>query len=473
MFSYNFKYELKLLLRSRWIQLLSFLLLLLFGFSTFNGKQKVEKRKINILVAKQQVEESDQAMLKLLDSVEQGMEVSASSRTIPTNPMVVGNYHPRVVANVPQPMSFVSTGQSDVFTHYVKPTVKGDDFKLNFTEMTSPVQLLFGSFDLSFVIVYLLPLLIIAFSYNVLSSEKEQGSFPLLASQPISIRKWVFQKLILRFFWLLLLVLVSMGLVFILVGVYPLDWGNILALFGLTFSYMFFWFALAFLVNLFSDSSAKNAVSLIMLWVVIVLLIPSVINQLGIRLYPIPSRTLMIKEMRETKAEAAKMQDEILDNFLRDHPEYAINDSAQSRNFYHRYMASQKVVKDKLEPIIDNYEEQLRRQQLWSKKLQWISPAVVVQQSLNRLAGNSAEDYGNYRRQVIQFSEKWRNYFTNLLYNNIMFSKQDYTALPKFEYKIASNNTIEISVLALSLIASILLGVGFTSVTDISEKRRL
>lgn len=473
MFSYNFKYELKLLLRSRWIQLLSFLLLLLFGFSTFNGKQKVEKRKINILVAKQQVEESDQAMLKLLDSVEQGMEVSASSRTIPTNPMVVGNYHPRVVANVPQPMSFVSTGQSDVFTHYVKPTVKGDDFTLNFTEMTSPVQLLFGSFDLSFVIVYLLPLLIIAFSYNVLSSEKEQGSFPLLASQPISIRKWVFQKLILRFFWLLLLVLVSMGLVFILVGVYPLDWGNILALFGLTFSYMFFWFALAFLVNLFSDSSAKNAVSLIMLWVVIVLLIPSVINQLGIRLYPIPSRTLMIKEMRETKAEAAKMQDEILDNFLRDHPEYAINDSAQSRNFYHRYMASQKVVKDKLEPIIDNYEEQLRRQQLWSKKLQWISPAVVVQQSLNRLAGNSAEDYGNYRRQVIQFSEKWRNYFTNLLYNNIMFSKQDYTALPKFEYKIASNNTIEISVLALSLIASILLGVGFTSVTDISEKRRL
>tara|TARA_B100001059_G_scaffold186421_1_gene188345 strand:- start:1794 stop:3215 length:1422 start_codon:yes stop_codon:yes gene_type:complete len=473
MFSYNFKYELKLLLRSRWIQLLSFLLLLLFGFSTFNGKQKVEKRKINILVAKQQVEESDQAMLKLLDSVEQGMEVSASSRTIPTNPMVVGNYHPRVVANVPQPMSFVSTGQSDVFTHYIKPTVRGDDFTLNFTEMTSPVQLLFGSFDLSFVIVYLLPLLIIAFSYNVLSSEKEQGSFPLLASQPISIRKWVFQKLILRFFWLLLLVLVSMGLVFILVGVYPLDWGNILALFGLTFSYMFFWFALAFLVNLFSDSSAKNAVSLIMLWVVIVLLIPSVINQLGIRLYPIPSRTLMIKEMRETKAEAAKMQDEILDNFLRDHPEYAINDSAQSRNFYHRYMASQKVVKDKLEPIIDNYEEQLRRQQLWSKKLQWISPAVVVQQSLNRLAGNSAEDYGNYRRQVIQFSEKWRNYFTNLLYNNIMFSKQDYTALPKFEYKIASNNTIEISVLALSLIASILLGVGFTSVTDISEKRRL
>ena len=200
MLPYNFKYELKLLLRSRWIQLLGFLLIVLFGFSTFNGMQKVEKRKSDILIAKQQVEELDQAMLKLLDSVEQGMKVSASSRTIPTSPMAVGNYHPRVAAKEPQPMSFVSTGQADMFTHYIKPTVAGDDFALNFTEMTSPVQLLFGSFDLAFVIVYLLPLLIIAFTYNVLSSEKDQGSLPLLASQPISIRKWVFQKLILRFF---------------------------------------------------------------------------------------------------------------------------------------------------------------------------------------------------------------------------------------------------------------------------------
>jgi len=461
MLPYNFKYELKLLLRSRWIQLLSLLLLVLFGFSTFNGKQKVEKRKTDILIAKQEVQESDEVMLKLLDSVEKGMEVSASSWTIPTNPMAVGNYHPRVAAMEPQAMSFVSTGQADMFTHYIKPTVAGDDFALNFTEMTSPVQLLFGSFDLALVIVYLLPLLIIAFTYNVLSSEKEQGSLRLLASQPISVRKWVFQKLILRFFWLSILVLVSIVLVFIIVGVQPFDLGSILALLGLTLGYMLFWFALAFLVNLFVDSSAKNAVSLIMLWVIFVLLTPSVINQVGTTLYPMPSRTLMINEMRESKAEATKRQDEILDNFLRDHPEYAINDSTQSRNFYHRYMASQKVVKEELEPIVNKYEEQLQRQQSWSKKLQWISPAIVVQQSLNKLAGTSTEDYGNYRKQVIEFAGEWRDYFTIFLYNNTPFSQQDYSSLPKFEYKNTSNSTVAIAILTLFVIASVLLVTGF------------
>jgi len=472
MFRYNFIYELKLLLRSRWIQLLSILLLLLFGFSTINGKSKVVKREMDISAAKQEVEETDKAMLKLLDSVEQGLEVSASSWTIPTSPMAVGNYHPRVAAMDPQPMSFVSTGQADLFTHYVKPTVSGDDFALNFTEMTSPVQLLFGSFDLAFVIVYLLPLLIIAFTYNVLSSEKEQGSLRLLASQPISIRKWVFQKLMLRFFWLSLLVMISLGAVILVVGIQPLKWGSVFTLLGLTLCYMLFWFALSFLVNIFIDSSAKNAVSLIMLWVVFVLLTPSLLNQVGNTLYPMPSRTLMINEMREHKAEATKRQDEILDNFLRDHPEYAINDSTQSRNFYHRYIASQKVVKDELKPIVDAYETQLQKQQKWTQKLQWISPAIVVQQSLNQLAGTSTADYENYRKQVIGFAGDWREHLAAFLYNNTPFSKNDYAGLPQFEYQVGTNGKIGFSALVLLVIASVLLTFGFV-LQGKSEKKGL
>ncbi|MDF0717473.1 DUF3526 domain-containing protein [Muricauda sp. 334s03] len=461
MFRYNFIYELKLLLRSRWIQLLSILLLLLFGFSTINGKSKVVKREVDISVAKQEVEETDKAMLKLLDSVEQGLEVSVPSWTIPSSPMAVGNYHPRVAAMDPQPMAFISTGQADLFTHYIKPTVSGDDFALNFTEMTSPVQLLFGSFDLAFVIVYLLPLLIIAFTYNVLSSEKEQGSLRLLASQPISLRKWVFQKLMLRFFWLSLLVTLSLVVVILVAGVQPLQWSGILILLGLALCYMLFWFALAFLVNIFVDSSAKNAVSLIMLWVVFVLLMPSVLNQVGNTLYPIPSRTLMINEMREHKAEATKRQDEILDNFLRDHPEYAINDSTQSRNFYHRYMASQKVVKEELKPIVDAYETQLQKQQSWAQKLQWISPTIVVQESLSQLAGTSTADYGNYRKQVMAFAGQWRAYLTTFLYNNTPFSQKDYLSLPQFNYQAAKSNSVFTSMLVLLLIAILLIGFGF------------
>lgn len=461
MLKYNFKYDFKLLLRSRWIQLLSVLLLLLFTFSAINGKQKIEKRSTDINVAISEVEEGDANVLKLLDSIAQGQKVSAPRWTIPTSPMAVGNYHPRVAAMEPQAFAFISTGQSDLYTSYVKPTVRGDDFTLNFTEMTSPVQLLFGSFDLTFVIVYLLPLLIIAFSYNVLSAERESGLLRLLASQPIRIQTWVIQKIGLRFFWLSILASAALIIVFLALGIDVFAQLSIFfELLALVLVYMLFWFCLAFVVNLWSGSSAKNAVTMIGLWVVFVLLMPSVLNQLGSSLYPIPSRNLMINEMRTKKVEVAKKQNEILDNFLRDHPEYAINDPKQSRGFYHRYIASQELIKKELSPILNKYEGQLQKQQKLINQFKWFSPALTMQESLNKLAGTSSADYESYRAQVIAFAGAWRDYLIPFLYNNQKISKNDFVNLPKFEYKQESRVS-GITTLVLLLISMGLLGAGF------------
>lgn len=457
MYKYNFVYELKVLVRNGWIQLLSLLLLGLFCFAAFNGNQKVEKRKLNIQAAKAEVKESDQDMLMLLDSIEKGMEVSASRWTIPTSPTAVGNYHPRVADMNPKPLAFMATGQSDLFTHYVKPTMTGDDFTLNFTEITNPVQQLFGSFDLSFVIVYLLPLIIIAFSYNVLSSERESGSLKLLASQPISLRNWVFQKISLRFFWVALLTGIILILAVIFFGTNT-NLKDLFSILGITIAYMLFWFTLVFLVNLRSGSSSKNAIILLGLWVVFVLLVPSVLNQLGSTLYPMPSRTLMINEMRSLKAETVKRQDEILDNFLRDHPEYAINDPNQNRKFYHRYVAAQKLVKEELDPLVTKFEEQLQKQQAWISQLRWISPAIVTQQSLSTYAGTSTADYENFRGQVIQFAEVWRNHLVPFLYNNQSFTSGDYADLPAFAYQPLKSKNSSLSWLIL-IVISIVLGV--------------
>ncbi|NQZ43431.1 MAG: DUF3526 domain-containing protein [Flavobacteriaceae bacterium] len=467
MLSYNFRYELKLLLRSRWIQILSLVLVLLFGFSAYNGLDKVDKRKEIIGSAHDEVKESDAMMLKLLDSVEQGLAVSASRWTIPTSPMAVGNYHLRVAAMTPQPMAFIATGQADMFTHYVKPTVSGDDAALNFTEMTSPVQLLFGSFDLAFVIVYLLPLLIIAFSYNVLSAEKESGSLRLLAAQPIGLRQWVLQKLSIRFFWLVVLVTTTLSLVFLTLGLNPLGMpAPFFQVLGLIVGYMMFWFALAFLVNLWVGSSAKNAVSLLGLWVLFVLLMPSVLNQLGNTLYPMPSRNLMINEMRTMKAEMTSRQDEILDNFLRDHPEYAINDSTQSRGFYHRYMASQKLLKSQMGPLINSYENQLQNQQQWIGRFKWISPAIIAQENLNHIAGTATSDYESYRRQVVRFAEQWREHLLPFLYNNEEFAQTDYDALPQFTYRPGSTK----QVWAMPLLVLIAFGMFFIGMVTSREQ---
>ncbi|NJL76510.1 MAG: ABC transporter permease [Saprospiraceae bacterium] len=200
MFQYNFNYELKSLLRNNWILSVSLLLLCLCLFSGYNGNQKVAKRVADIEKVNKQVMEGDSLAVVLLDSLAAGYGVNVSSWRRPDRPTAVGAYNPRVAAMPPAPLALIATGQSDIFTHYVQPSIYGDEFALKLTELSSPVQLLFGSFDLSFVLIYLLPLIVIAFTYDLLSSERENGSLRLLAAQPLSIFAWLSQKALIRFF---------------------------------------------------------------------------------------------------------------------------------------------------------------------------------------------------------------------------------------------------------------------------------
>lgn len=461
MLSYNFKYELKLLLRSRWIQILIIILLLLFLFAGYNGKQKVTKRQADIEAALLEMKNGDALMISLLDSIEKGLTVTSVPywRT-PDQPTAAGNGYPRVAAMQPNAFTFTAVGQSDLYTHYIKPTVTGEDFTLNFSELSSPVQLLFGSFDLAFVIIYLLPLIIIAFSYNILSYEKEHGSLKLLASEPISLFQWVLQKVLLRFFWISVITIVAMVFTLVVNQVSFLDsFSQFMAFTGLTLSYILFWFALAFLVNLWVGSSSKNAVSLMGFWVLLVLVAPAAVNQMVSALYPMPSRTKMVNEVRSLKAASTKKQDAILASYLRDHPEYAQQDTTKY-NFWHSYVASQKVLKDELTPLLKTYEDQIKKQQQGILKLRMVSPAIIMQESLSGIAGTSTLNYEDYRNQVVDFAVEWRNYFLPLLYKNETFKSEAVAELPQFEYNERVRIPVTYNIIMLLLSGILLVGLG-------------
>ena len=180
MFNTNFKYEVKLLKRSNWLSILIAGIGFLFAFATYNGTNNVTKRLDSISKMQEELHEKDSTMLATLAQLENGEDVNVSRWQLPDQPMNIGYRHPRLAIMNPGSLSFVSTGQSDMYTHVKRPRAYGNNFALDYSEMINPVQLLLGTFDLAFVIIYILPLLIIAFTYNVLSREKEQGTLKLL-----------------------------------------------------------------------------------------------------------------------------------------------------------------------------------------------------------------------------------------------------------------------------------------------------
>ena len=450
MFLNNLSHEIKLLFRSQWLLVLCISTTLLFAFAAFNGNKNVEKRLKDISKVTEVLQIKDSIMLSTLSKIKKGEVVDGPNWRLPSDPMTIGYRHPRLAIMNPNEFSFIATGQSDMYTHFKSPTIYGNNFALDYSEMINPVQLLFGNFDLAFVLIYILPLLIISFTFNVLSKEKELGTLRLLSAQPLSMINWLLQKTAIRFLIFTLICVVS---IFIVIAIFSpnslKDGFSMLGLLALLFAYNLFWFVLSFLVNIKVNNSAKNALTLIGLWLLIVLILPASINQIGNSLYPVPSRLKMINEIRLIKKENAESQNKIMDEYLRNHPELAQQSGKDNFGFWHNYFASEKVMEEKTKPILVEYESQLKKQQDLISLFKYLSPAILVQQSLNNFAGTSEKHYNDYKKQVFEFSDKWRNYLAPMLFKNQKFTIKNYNEMPVFNYNNRIKNNIWLSVIIL------------------------
>ncbi|RZK58689.1 MAG: ABC transporter permease, partial [Hymenobacter sp.] len=99
----------------------------------------------------------------------------------------------------PFALQALAAGQSGVQPWYYKVYVTKKQYLVHESEIDNSFLQFIGAFDFSFVVVYLLPLLIIVFTYNILSAEKEQGTWVLLKTSNQSIARLLLGRLAIRF----------------------------------------------------------------------------------------------------------------------------------------------------------------------------------------------------------------------------------------------------------------------------------
>jgi cell division protein FtsW (lipid II flippase) len=63
------------------------------------------------------------------------------------------------------------------------------------TDPENPHRLLIGRFDAAFVVVFLVPLFIIALTYSLIAGERERGTLALLLAQPVTLPALITAKL--------------------------------------------------------------------------------------------------------------------------------------------------------------------------------------------------------------------------------------------------------------------------------------
>ena len=408
------------------------------AYGVHNGAAWVNFQKETIQRAMEEESTRLQALRKGIDDANAGRTNPPSFRD-PRSPFSVGyTMGGRYAFLPPGPLAPLAVGQSDLLPYYFKVSLRSRDTIIGNDEIENPVHLLSGRFDLAFAIIYLFPLLILALSYNLISSEKEDGTLAMTLSQPVSLRTLAAGKIALRgLFVISVATAISIaaalfsGVNLAAEGALPrfLLWIVAVAAYGA------FWFALAVAVNALGRGSSTNAVALAGMWLVFVLLVPALLNVAVKAVHPVPSRVEMIQAMREAGDDVTRTRSKLLAKYLEDHPELvpATKDSAQE--FAVRSVAIMEEMERRVQPVLARFETQLAQQQDLVDHYRFLSPAVLMQSALYDLAGTNVFRYKHFAQLTQEFHREWSDHFSPLVARSVKLTPASIDAMPKFAYR--------------------------------------
>ncbi len=456
------RFEFKQLLGSRLFWWVSAVLAVSIFFAVYNGKMAMTAKQ-NIIKELKEEEAKRYSKFKTdFDSLNAGTKKAKLAWfQDPRTALTVGMFRNsgRYAFLEPAPLSFISTGQSDIEVFYSKVSYLSDILQANNVNFENPFNIATGQFDLAFVLVFLLPLLVIALTYNILSSEREQGTLPLLLSQPIAIRNWLVAKLAFRFGFLSLAIF---ALLLIAFTVFSLDFINIgfsQLVLVITF-YTLFWFVLSLFINLLGKSSAMNTLLLLATWLLFVFIIPSVANMVATSIYPVPSRVELVNAKRQAEQETERNKQVVLTKFYQAHPQLVQKAEKEQtdQDFYREYVTLHEVIDSEVSKVQQTFDYQLEGQQAFANQFQYFSPAALMQNALNEIAQTDSKFYKTFQKNIIAYQQKWKAFFKPKFIDDKKMTVENFAQIPVYMPVIKLDSSFSTHLFGLALF-SFLLGV--------------
>lgn len=417
-------------------QLTVVLLSVLMTYAASNGAQWIDFQ--GRIIEKSLLEENERlsAMRQELHQIDAG-QVQPKLFRDPARAGWVGEFLGTRTAALPiAVLSPFSIGHRDLYPYYFRVSTLSAQNFINEDEIENSLNLLAGRFDVAFVIVFILPLFILAASYDVISGERENGTLSMLMSQPVDVKRVLLGRLLLRAIVLIGLTIFLCFVSAALVGINVFEAVALSLLTGWSFAivvYAVFWFVVAALVNSIGSSSATNAVSLFAVWLSLSIIMPAVFGLIAAKIYPVESRLELIAEIRDERNRAAGRTNERLAEFYQEHPELRPSEPIKN-DYMPGFYAAQIAREKKFLPVLLSYDEQLARQNALVERFRVLSPSMAMASVLNDVAGTSLSRYQRFVAQVYRFHSEWQAFFLPKMFRGERLSVEDYDTFPEFEF---------------------------------------
>ncbi|MFT3701272.1 MAG: ABC transporter permease [Agriterribacter sp.] len=455
-------YEWLQLKRNKAFWLLTFIFLLISLYAAWYGNTEVKQQQRKIALVK--------------DAIDNSMNVLGTQ--LQQHDSAAWEYEPlykTTFYNKPDGIAALAFGQRDLHkfvieisegTYYYNKYATGYSNKTLSGEIVNPQQQLAGHLDMSFVLIFLLPLYFILLTYNLLSAEKELGSLAILQIQSVSLRQLFFAKLLLR--WLIAVILVTalLCIAALITGAIS-NWRFAIFIIA-TIVYSLCWAGVVSVITILKKSSGFNALLLISTWLFFCMLLPAAFNVFLTAAYPPVNKIALAAAVQKANSEVfAIPRIAVADSFYAIHPHYnnLPGDTLPGGWYNPRWMRSAHAVLDnKVQREEIPYFETLRERMNAESRLNYYSPALLTQSVLTAVAAGDRKQMYAFDTACWHYFKTWNTYLDErIFFDNNRFSKKDFENLPVEVFK----PVIDYTKIFLSLLSILLVGAALMIISSL------
>ena len=329
------------------------------------------------------------------------------------------------------PLSALASGRAAVETASLRIRLLALEGQLYEHETLNPRLAAAGHLDLGFVLIALLPLFVIAITYDIVSGERERGTWQMarLFARP---RRLVAAKVGAR---MILVAGLAMSLVLIGMLLAGIDAdgraGWAVALIAL---HTLFWFALCLGVAGGRRSSTTNAMILVGVWVALTFLAPAVLSLANAILHPVPEALELTVRQRQGYHEAWDLpKAATMEGFFEDYPDWSDQTVPEDEFTWAWYYAMNHRGDRAARDASRAYRDILTRRDEWARRWSLLMPPLATQIALDRLSSTDLGTQLAYQEAVRRYHERLKAHFQPLLFAATPIAQVDWERVPAFE----------------------------------------
>ncbi len=345
----------------------------------------------------------------------------------------------------PGAMAPLSIGQAEAYPYAARmiplqDITMFDAFKV---DVDNPAVRAAGRFDLAFVIVFILPLVLLAAAFDLWSRERERGIAALVLSQPVGPLTLLGGKALARA--IVLLTPVTAIVLLTLVAFGAAQPAGLIATGLVVIVYGLFWIALATLINVFARRSTEAALAGGAAWLAVVVLVPALALAAANVLSPAPSEMRFSAAYLEQSRAIRKEQRQIREARG---PEVVADPAPKIPDRIRNFFKERTVEDQRLAPLVQGQLNARAERRAVLDTLRLFLPSVAAQDALDRIAGADADRAVSFQSQALAFTAQTKIWLGERLKNDQPLASEDYDRLPRFQFREAPAGAFQTGVLA-------------------------